>query len=459
MNAIKYTLQFFLAVFFWIFCQPPVWAFDFRGVILGESKNSRANHFIEFSHYDSGFISGSHSSWQEDSPWGYFLTESSMKEQVQDKPDSSSAIELRYSGSGWHVVLCSQAEVINVSGGGVALQPGDEFSKIYPGDSSGFLSILLQSTELPQNCIGLQFNQTLPVILDTPSPDTGLLWRSFQGHSTNLAEPEPDEKGWIRVRMPSEPRRTQQNVYRLVNDTGSLPDVMSNQGLDGTESGGDLSGSLSDEKPFHPHFYGQPKEALFDIDLTLIFEESDGGEGVNESSQAFVELSFFSVDGIEFSTILPGEVVAAITSRLDAEAPGFWKKVINNCTYRECDLLTRTLVLLVSTITPAVTPKGDEKPETGPEDMNGQGGSGKKRQHTIGLPDSSSSGSGQGASGYSSSGMSSGMGTNQGGAGSTATQGKTLSISVGIRRLILLRKLIGLCYWSWLRSSAMTGKT
>ena len=411
MSATKNIAQYFLAIFCFLYIQQSALALNFKEPVLTENKHFWVNHFIEFSYHDDELIPESHSSWQGNTPWGYFLKEVSPEGGSRESPDSSSVIELHYSGSGWHVALCSQAEVTKISGGGLSQQPGDKFSRIFPGNSSGYLSILLQPASLPQDCIRLQFDQPSPVILDVPFTDTGLLWRSFQREYV-----QPD---WVKVRIPSA-LYTPQNEYRLVNDTSSLSGMMLSPNTGSTNFGADFPDSSGDEKPFYPHFYGHPKEALFDIDLAFVYEERNANDDAGEGSQAFAELSFFSSDGTEISTILPGELVAAMTSKLGAEAPGFWKKVINHCPYRECDTLTRTLALLVATSTldsheleAQLSPenendckicgsdtfivKGDEIPETEPADMDGSG-SRKRSRCTRHSAKGGSGSSGQSAS-------------------------------------------------------------
>ena len=365
-------------------------------LILTESKPSVINHFIEFSQQDGESKPVSLSRWRDDSQWGSFLKERRQKAHNQEI-EGSPVIELNYSDSGWHLVLCPQTKVVKVSGGGVVQLPGDLFSRIYPGSQSGHLSISLQSTLLPKNCIGLQFNQTHIVFLDTSDSDRELLWRLLPDYTA--INQEAGERNWIRVYMPSEFGHIEKGVYRVANETDNFPGLTVKPATGKFDSGGDLSNSLDDDKPLHPHFYGHPKEALFDIDLTLVYEETDESEAANESQQAFVELSFFSSDGIEMATILPGRLVAGITNRLDAEAPGFWKRIIKNCVYSECDLLTRTLALLVTTS----SPKGDKMPENEPVDMDDPPGRCKSKCKSSSAC-RGATGTGQGARGYRSPG-------------------------------------------------------
>ena len=124
--------------------------------------------------------------------------------------------------------------------------------------------------------------------------------------------------------------------------------------------------------PFQPP--GHPKEAMFDIDLSLLYESATDEE--EEFAEAWGEISFFSVAGEERSVILPIELIRQWLDDPQAESAEFWRAILTGCREQGCDELFHTLALIHR----SGKPRGeDQNPEAEPFDMLPSGGARRSR--------------------------------------------------------------------------------
>ena len=108
---------------------------------------------------------------------------------------------------------------------------------------------------------------------------------------------------------------------------------------------------------------GHPKEALFDIDLSLLYESPSDSE--EEYDEAWGEIRFVNADGAEQFIILPIDLIGQWLGDPQAESAEFWKSILTNCRRQGCDELFHTLALIHR----SGQPKGDQPPEAEPGDM------------------------------------------------------------------------------------------
>ena len=285
------------------------------------------------------------------------------------------AIDLSYSGSGWSMSLCAGAGIADISGT-LSLQKADNgWLRIYPAAPEGEFSLRLSAgATWPDGCAAIHFdglagsahafelNESLLI------PETGFQWRQKKDL------PPAGEKSWISVSLPrAEAVETRLVVpdsllakvlARRANETETMP--MAAQANTIPKKLRDNTGSFGVDDnpspfPFHPP--GHPKEALFDIDLSLLYEPPSGDE--QEQDEGWGEIRFFSADGEGRFVILPIELIRQWLDDPQADSAEFWKSILTGCREQGCDELFHTLALIHR----SGQPKGDPSPEAEPVDM------------------------------------------------------------------------------------------
>ena len=260
--------------------------------------------------------------------------------------------------------------------------------------------------------------------------------KDFTGIKQDRAIQQTGQEKWIRVSLPETP--VQRIITLQVPETGrgQLPNKTEGGLFQGSppsalKKTSDRSSGLggNDDDSFRPYFHGNPKDALFDIDISLLYEQdddetiilNDGEEPVLIPGEIYtaVELSFVSATGDDLSIILPGNLVSRMTGSPESQNPDFWKALIRECRYAECDGLFQTLALLSQSF----TPRGDKDTGQEPEDMDGKGSTSSASSSRSGsggtyvFRNKASSGRGGGSGGAMQQSPSDGSG----GAGGTGT--------------------------------------